>query len=296
VAVQALYARTGLTAWSRLVPAGSYTALPAGGPLPGTATDPYAVVIAPGGAATSIDLTSGAVSSTAHLHIGLIRTPRGDEYGPNLVVSGPWLLVGYLGADGATLAAYRAATLRPAWSGRVRSIDVVASPCGPLTCLTDEEGTQAVDLATGRQWWSAMAWQPVGILDRWVYALPQGNRHGSESLLAPGSGAPLLSLAGWAPVPGPAGGPYLLHTTQPADQLVATPAASWLGVLRTVAGVPRVEPLGPVADLPVIGCAAVPRFVVCETTGIGACVLPPQPGSACTAAQDSRLLIWRYRT
>lgn len=290
--LQGVNVRTGAPTWARRVAAGSYTALPAAATLSTPAADPYAVVIAPGGDATSVDLTSGAVSGTARVHVGPTRTLRGDEYGPSLVVTGPWLLVGYLGTGGPTLAAYRAATLRPAWVGRVRSLDVVTTQCGQLTCLTDEEGTRAVDLATGREGWSTSAWQPVRMLGRWLYALPQGNRHGSGGLLAPGSGTPLLTLAGWAPVPGPAAGPYLLHSTQPADQLVAAPAASWLGVLRATGGVPRVQPLGPMANLPVAGCVAVPGFLACDTAVTEVCPPPPRTG-ACT--QDSRLWIWRYR-
>ena len=55
------------------------------------------------------------------------------------------------------------------------------------------------------------------------------------------------------------------------------PGGAWLAVLRAgVAGVPRVEPVAPLADRAVDGCTAVPEFVVC-------------------GVDEKRLWIWRYR-
>jgi hypothetical protein len=258
--LQALHVRSGLVAWTLRIDEGSYTALPAVAALPGATGDPYAVAIGSGGEARSVDLATGTV--------------RGDQDGPELVVSGRWLLIGYQGADGPTLASYRADTLAPAWTGRVPSLNLVAVPCGELTCLTDQYGTRAVNLATGRVGWSGTAWQPLGMLGGWVYAAPQGSGQTvPASLLAPGSGAPVLSLAGWAVIQGPAAGPYLVQTAG----TVTLPGGAWLGVLRaTTTGVPRVEPVAPLVDRSIDGCTAVPRFVVCGT-------------------DTKQLWIWRYR-
>jgi PQQ-like domain len=269
--LQALRVRTGTVAWSVRVPAGSFAALPGMTAFAGTA-DPYAVVIAPDGRARSVDLLSGALTASARVQLG---STRGSEDEPVLLVTGPWLLVGYLQGGRPTLASYRAATLRPQWTGPVRSLNLVAAQCGKLTCLSDELGTRALDLATGRVRWSAMAWPPLGTLGGWVYASLQDERGVSASLLAPDSGTPVLSLAGWALVPGPPRGPFLVHTTGP-DQLVDGPGAAWLGVLRATATGPRVEPIGPLVNLSLSGCRAVPEFVVC-------------------GAGDGRLLVWRYR-
>jgi hypothetical protein len=268
--LQALYGHAGTVAWTLPVTEGSYVALPAMAALP-AAGDPYAVVIAHGGEARSVNLTSGAMSEPGQVPLGTTRTASGAPEGPELAVSGPWLLVGYQGADGPVLSSYRVDTLAPAWSGPVRSLNLVAAQCGPLTCLTDRFGTQAVDLATGRVRWDARAWQPLGTVDGWIFATPQGGPPSvSGVLLAPGSGDPALDLTGWAPVRAPATGPYLVRTAVPAA------GGAWLGVLHvSPAGVPRVEPVAPLADGPVDGCTAVPEFVVC---GVG----------------GKRLWIWRY--
>jgi outer membrane protein assembly factor BamB len=262
--LQAVHARSGGVAWTLRIDEGSYTALPAVAAFPGGAGIPYAVVIGPGGAARSVDLASGTVAGPGRVPIGPTRSVRGTEEGPELVVSGAWLLVGYQGAGGPTLASYRADTLAPAWSGRVASLNLVTAPCGELTCLTDKYGTRAVDLATGRVAWQGRAWQPVGMLGGWVYAVDPGTAV-PASLLAPGSGAPLLSLTGWTVIQGPAAGPHLMYR------------GGWLSVLRAgTTGVPRVEPVAPLAGRSITECAAVPRFIVCGS------------------GQD-RLWIWRYR-
>lgn len=253
--LEGLNVRSGRISWSVLVPEGSRAALPSGGGSEGDPDGRYAVILGPDGLARSVDLVWGSVTDPHPVHAGTGAT-----------VSGHWLLVGY--RDGATpvLAAYRADTLRPQWTGPVPSLDLVASACGELTCLSDAAGTRAVDLATGRVAWTSMAWQSVGTLGGWVYALPQGRQPGAVTLLAPASGAPVLSLAGWALVPGPMTSPYLVHSTRPA----------WLGVVRTRAGVPEVDTLGSLVDPSVNGCAAVPEFLVCGT-------------------DDRRLRLWRYR-
>jgi hypothetical protein len=270
--LRAVQVRTGATAWALRVPAGSRTALPVMAALSGE-DNPYAVMIDPSSEARSINLHTGALSPPAQVRIGSTRTVRGDEQGPALAVSGRWLIIAYQGAGGPTLASYRADTLAPGWTGRVDSLNVVATACAALTCLTDEEGSRAVDLATGRVAWMATASQPVGMLGRWLYAVPlDAARNGYPSLLVPASGTTALRLTGWAAVPGPAGGPYLVN----AEKEPGLPGGAWLGVVHTVAGVPRVEPVAPLAGLVIAGCTAVPDFVVCLT-------------------RDQYLWVWRYR-
>ncbi|HKT00518.1 MAG TPA: hypothetical protein VJT31_13370 [Rugosimonospora sp.] len=264
--LQAVGVRTGAVAWSLRVPRGYATALPVVPAYPGRSGAAYAVLIGPGGEARSVDLHRGTVTGT-----GRVRS------GPTLLVSGHWLLSGYPDRGVNTLASYRADTLAPAWTGTVRSLDLAVTECGELTCLTDPEGTRAVDLAAGETRWTAPAWQPVAMLDGWVYAMPQQGRGGPDSLLSPASGAPVLDLAGWSLIPGMAGSQYLVSAGRPADQLGSAPTAAWLGVLRaSAAGLPRVVPVAPLSGSRVGGCTAAQPFVLCD-------------------AGDQRLWIWRLR-
>jgi PQQ-like domain len=271
VVLQGVSARTGTVQWALRVPAGSVTVLPGPGEA-APAGHPYAVIVAPGGDARSVDLYSGGRSPPA-------RIPVAGGAGGNpltLAVTGGWLLAGEQRAGRSTLTGYRVQTLAPAWRVPVPSPGLEAVACGELICLTGRQGTSALDPATGRMRWTSTRWRPAGMLGGWVYALPGDGQPGTGSLLSPGTGAPVLDLAGWAPLPGPGGGPDLVYTTPAGSQAPTGSRSAWLGVLRATPQGPRVDRLGPLVDPAVGGCESVPEYVVCGTAA-------------------GRLLVWRYR-
>ncbi|MBO0870253.1 MAG: PQQ-binding-like beta-propeller repeat protein [Micromonosporaceae bacterium] len=261
--------RTGRVAWSVRVPAGYWTGLPREADRPG---DPagsggsrYAVMVSPGGSVSTIDLTDGAVSRPVPLALAVQ---------PDLRLIGDWLVV----AGGTSLSAYRLADLRLQWTFVVNSPHPATVACGTLICVNDGRDSLAVVAATGRLAWSTTRWTPTGTLGGWIYAVPaappgttgDGAPAGpaAPALLDPGTGAPVLTLTGWALVPGmlsPGGGPYLLRAADPEVAPTAAIGVTWLALLHPGGGRPRIEPLAPVPEVFGNGCAAADVWIVCET-------------------------------
>ncbi|GAA4461759.1 outer membrane protein assembly factor BamB family protein [Phytohabitans houttuyneae] len=104
---------------------------------------------------------------------------------------------------GAQLVMYDWETLRPRW--RVAApVGPLSGRCGPWLCVVDEDGTAAVDPATGQVRWRhsgvpAVVGQPL-VLHEF------GGTAARLTLADPTSGRPLLELPGWTGIGAPAAG------------------------------------------------------------------------------------------
>jgi hypothetical protein len=160
-------------------------------------------------------------------------------------------------------------------------------PCGVVICVTDDQGSRAVEPETGRIAWTSAGWTPAGLLGGWIYAMPVNPRPAASAgghpappppaLLAPDTGVPVLALTGWTPVPGtasPTDGAYVLRGTSPEVNGTEAIGVTWLALLHPL-GRPWIEPLTPVPEVFGNGCAAADVYIVCET-------------------RENRLLAWHY--
>ncbi|MBT8224000.1 MAG: PQQ-binding-like beta-propeller repeat protein [Dactylosporangium sp.] len=141
--VEAVDVRTGVTAWTSLLPAGSswrVTSEELEGRA-GAPGGPALVVFGPDGAIRVLDLATGLVTATADL--GRSPTNRYLVAQPDSIV-----VLWSPGGDRSTFQAYDLSSGQPTWAVDGGATGFVV-PCGWLVCLSSESSMAVLDLATG---------------------------------------------------------------------------------------------------------------------------------------------------
>lgn len=253
--VRAINLRTGRPLWSYQVPDGWFVALP-DDPPDDDPTDRF-VVVDPTGRASTVDLATGAVRTTATIALGSAGQADGKPSGPLLALRGDQLLVGYLRLGHPVVTAYRTDTLTSQWTVTVPTLELSVIRCAPLLCLGGQDETQALAPKSGAVVWVEKDVTWYGLVDHWLYEAAHPFQPDSVRLADPNSGRTVLDLSRWRLSTTAADKPPLLQRDDTASH------RTWLGVLTP--GL-HIQILGAVAGLPQNSCDLGIDYIACSIT------------------------------